>query len=265
MSETADRAARTAVELSRHIGVDHHDVLVVLGSGLSGVAQELGADAPSVRLDFLPYFPHFSAPGHRTEAWSVPLGDRRILMMAGRSHLYEEISLAEVMHPLRTGLATGCSTAILTAAVGGLRPELTSGTVVAIRDQINFTGRSPLEGPDFVDMIDAYDPVLRKLALATPGSPIHPEEAVYAQVSGPQFETPAEAAMLGQLGADVVGMSMALETIAARQAGARVLGLAMVTNASAAPDVDVEEVLGTANAAVPIVAAIVRHVVVSML
>jgi len=264
MTEAADRPGRTAHELARRLGVDHHDVLVILGSGLGGVAEQLGADSPSLTLDTLPYFPHFTAPGHRAEAWSIAVGTRQVLVMAGRCHLYEGHTPDETVHPLRTGLATGCDTVILSAAVGSLRPDLSTGALVVLADQINLTGRTPLAGPQFIDMVDAYDPTLRALALATPEVTLDPRPAVYAQVPGPQFETPAEVRMLGALGADVVGMSLALETIAAREAGARVLGLGMVTNAAAGPDTGGDDIARVALAATASVAAIVRHVVVSM-
>ena len=264
MSEGPDQATRAARELTRRIGVDHHDVLVILGSGLAEVAETLGSGCPSTLLSTLPHFSTFTAPGHRAEAWSVPIGPSRVLILAGRSHLYEGADLSDVVHPLRTGLATGCGTVILTAAVGGLHDDLPAGALVTVADQINLTGRTPLEGPQFIDMAEAYDPDLRRVALATPDSILDPRDAVYAQVSGPQFETAAEAAMLRTLGADVVGMSMALETIAARHSGARVLGLAMVTNASGAPGVEMEDVEKVAVVAVPTVADVVQHVVRSI-
>jgi len=178
--------------------------------------------------------------------------------MAGRCHLYEGIDLDEVVHPLRTGIAAGCHTVILTAAVGGIRPDLTTGTIVTVTDHLNLTGRSPLRGPQFIDMVDAYSPDLRRLAHS---APVQSSDGVYAQVPGPQFETPAEVNMLRAMGADVVGMSMALETIAARKAGADVLGLAAVTNAAATSGHDI----AAAGAdACPSVAAIIRHVVESL-
>ncbi len=264
MSEAPDRAARSAGELARRIGVDHHDILVILGTGLAGVAEDLGSSSQSIPLDNLPYFPVYTAPGHRAEGWSVPVGDKRVLILAGRRHLYEGIELGDVVHPLRTGLATGCDTVILTAAVGSLRDDLPSGTLVTVADHINLSGHTPIVGPHFVDMVGAYDPELRATALATSDVTIDPRPAVYVQVAGPQFETPAEASMLRTLGADVVGMSMALETIAARELGARVLGLAMVTNTSAGPDGALTDIARVAHESVPTVAAVIRHVVVSL-
>jgi purine-nucleoside phosphorylase len=263
MVEQAERSTLTARELARRTGTDHHDVLVILGSGLATAAHELRAGhEDTIPLATLPFFPHYTATGHHAEGWSVELGRTRLLIMAGRCHLYEGIDLDEVVHPLRTGIAAGCHTVILTAAVGGIRPDLTTGTIVTVTDHLNLTGRSPLKGPQFIDMVDAYSPELRRLAQSAPAET---KDGVYAQVPGPQFETPAEVNMLRAMGADVVGMSMALETIAARQAGADVLGLAVVTNAAATAEPDTVERIAVAGAAAASnVAAIIRHVVMSL-
>ncbi len=271
MEAAADRAAHSARELARRLGVDHHDVLVVLGSGLSGTAELLGAGEESVPLDTLPYFPPYTAGGHRARAWSVDHNGRRLLVLGGRCHLYEGLTPAEVVHPLRTGLAAGCHTVVLTAAAGGIREDLVTGSVMVVDDHVNLTARSPVVGPDFVDMADAYAPRLRELALdlatAEPAAAVlAARPGVYAQLTGPQFETPAEIRMLRAAGADVVGMSMALETIAARQVGAAVLGLALVTNPAAAANatIDFTGIADAGAAAAPVVAAIVRHVVGSL-
>jgi purine-nucleoside phosphorylase len=271
MDDAAERAARSARELARRIGVDHHDVLIVLGSGLSGVAELLGGEEDWVPLDTLPFFPPYSAAGHRAHGWSLELAGRRLLVLGGRTHLYEGFEPAEVVHPLRTGIAAGCSTVILTAAAGGIREDLHPGSIMLLEDHLNLTDRSPLQGPDFVDMVDAYSPTLRALAAATPdpgaAEALADRPGVYAQLPGPQFETPAEVRMLKGLGADVVGMSMALETIAARAAGVDVLGLAVVTNPAAAaepPLSDLAAIVAVGTAAAPAVAEIVRHVVGSL-
>jgi purine-nucleoside phosphorylase len=269
MEDAADRAAHSARELARRLGIDHHDVLVLLGSGLSGAAEALGAGQNSVPLDTLPFFPAYTAGGHRAHGWSVEHNGLRLLVLGGRCHLYEGLTPAEVVHPLRTGIGAGCRTVILTAAAGGIRDDLGPGSVMVVDDHLNLTGRSPLIGPDFVDLADAYTPQLRALALSTPDSAasvLSTRSGVYAQLGGPQFETPAEIRMLRTIGADVVGMSMALETIAARQAGADVLGLALVTNPAAAANatIDVADIAAVGTAAVPAVAAIIRHVVGSL-
>jgi len=253
MADATDNATRTARELARRTGVERHDVLVILGTGLAPAAEQLGAAGPSIPLATLPFFPRYTATGHHAQ----------VLVFAGRCHAYEGIDLSEVVHPLRTGIAAGCSTVILTAAVGGIREDLVTGSVMAVADHLNLTGRSPLSGPEFVDMVGAYAPGLRAQAVATPGVPT-PATGVYAQVLGPQFETPAEIRMLRTLGADVVGMSMAFETIAARHAGAEVLGLAVVTNEAAGASSGTADIAAAGAGAVPVVAEIIRHVVVSL-
>jgi len=263
MTDAPDNAARTARELARRTGVERHDVLVILGTGLAPAAERLGATGPSIPLATLPFFPRYTATGHHAQGWSVPVGDKMMLVFAGRCHAYEDIDLSEVVHPLRTGIAAGCSTVILTAAVGGIREDLTTGSIMAVSDHLNLTGRSPLSGPEFVDMVDAYSPALRERAASTPGiAAVNP--GVYAQVPGPQFETPAEIRMLRILGADVVGMSLAFETIAARHAGAAVLGLAVVTNEAAGDESGTAEIAAAGAGAVPTLAEIVRHVVMSL-
>src|SRR5580704_15292739 len=150
MAEGADRAARTARELARRTGVEHHDVLVILGTGLAGTAELLGATGSSIPLATLPFFPRYTATGHHAQGWSVPIGGKMVLVFAGRCHLYEGIDISDVVHPLRTGIAAGCRTVILTAAVGGIREDLVTGSVMALADHLNLTGRSPLSGPEFV-------------------------------------------------------------------------------------------------------------------
>jgi len=269
MEAAADRAEQSARELARRLGIDHHDVLVLLGSGLSGAAEVLGAGEEPVPLDTLPFFPPYTAGGHRAWGWSVEHRGLRILVLGGRCHLYEGLTAVEVVHPLRTGLAAGCRAAILTAAAGGIRQDLATGSVMVVEDHLNMTGQTPLTGPDFVDMADAYSPRLQALALSAPepaASALSARPGVYAQLTGPQFETPAEIGMLRTAGADVVGMSMALETIAARQAGIDVLGLALITNSAAAVSstIDIADIADVGAAAVPAVAAVVHHVVGSL-
>ena len=270
MEDVAERAVHSARELARRLGTDRHDVLVVLGSGLSGTAELLAGGADPLPLDTLPFFPPYTAGGHRSHGWSVDVAGRRALVLGGRCHLYEGRTPAEVVHPVRTGIAAGCSTVVLTAAVGGIRDDLIPGSLMVVEDHLNLTGRSPLQGLDFVDMVGAYAPRLRATALSaaavSPALPLAPHPGVYAQLPGPQFETPAEIRMLRTLGADVVGMSMALECIAARSAGADVLGLALVTNlaASESSPVALAEVVEVGRTAAPSVAAVVRHVIGSV-
>jgi purine-nucleoside phosphorylase len=261
MTEAADNATRSARELARRTGVEHHDVLVVLGSGLSGVAEELGATGPSIPLSTLPFFPR-PAAGQHAHGWSVTIGTATALVFVGRSHTYEGIPLHEVLHPLRTGIAAGCTTVVLTESVGAVGEDLDVGSIVAVADHLNLTGHSPVAGPAFVEMADAYGPALRAAALSGPGIGPAVSEGVYAQRPGPERETRAELRMLRALGADVVGSALAYEATAARQADAQVLGLCVVTR-QAAGSATLDE--ATAAAAVtPAMAAMIRRVVTSI-
>src|ERR1700679_4174463 len=137
MSDAPDNATRTARELARRTGVEHHDVLVILGTGLAAAAERLGATGPSIPLATLPFFPRYTATGHHAQGWSVPIGGKMTLIFSGRGHAYEGLELSDVVHPLRTGIAAGCATVILTAAVGGIRPDLAPGAVMAVSDHLN--------------------------------------------------------------------------------------------------------------------------------
>ncbi len=223
-------AARAAAVIAERTGTDRHDAAVVLGSGWAAAAAALGTPAAELAMADIPGFAAPCAEGHRARVLSVPVGPRRVLVMLGRVHAYEGYGLHEVVHPVRTACAAGAGVVVLTNAAGGLCPDYRVGRPVLIADHLNLTARSPLTGPQFVDLVDAYSPRLRALARS-----VDPElpEGVYAAVPGPHYETPAEIRMLRTLGADLVGMSTVPETIAARAAGAEVLGISLVTNLAA--------------------------------
>lgn len=229
----APDAAASARRLAAITGVDRHDVVAVLGSGwlpaadVLAAAGEVSADGPVTELGG---FPPPSVPGHAGRVRSVRLGGKNLLLFLGRVHAYEGHDLAVVTHGVRTACAAGAATVVLTNAAGGLRDGLAVGQPVLVSDHLNLTGRSPLVGPRFVDLTDAYAPRLRALARSVDPSL---EDGVYAALPGPNFETPAEIRMLRTLGADLVGMSTVHETIAARAEGAEVLALSLVTNLAA--------------------------------
>ena len=213
-----------------------HDAAVVLGSGWSPAADAIGAAGTEIPLAELGGFPASTVPGHAPTVRSVAAGTVRVLVFLGRVHLYEGLSPATVVHGVRTAVAAGCRTVVLTNAAGGIRTGLSVGEPVLISDHLNLTGRSPLAGPPpsigqrFTDLTDLYSPRLRELAKQI--DPTLPE-GVYAGLTGPHFETPAEIRMLRTMGADLVGMSTVLEAIAARAAGLEVFGLSLVTNLAA--------------------------------
>nr|WP_203010501.1 purine-nucleoside phosphorylase [Frankia nepalensis] len=226
-------AAASAARLTAATGADRHDVAVVLGSGWKPAAETLAARGrvlAEVSFAELGGFPETTVPGHGASVRSVELNGRRLLLFLGRVHAYEGHDLAHVVHGVRTACAAGVSTVVLTNAAGGLRPDMYVGQPVLVADHLNLTGRSPLVGPAFTDLTDAYAPRLRALARE-----VEPTlaEGVYAALPGPHFETPAEIRMLRVLGADLVGMSTVHETIAARNAGAEVLAISLVTNLAA--------------------------------
>jgi purine-nucleoside phosphorylase len=227
---TVPLATQAAAVVARRTGVDTHDVAIVLGSGWAPAVSALGAPTAAIPMADLPGFSAPTAAGHLGELLSIPIGTHRVLVLVGRIHAYEGHPLIDVVRPVRTAVAAGANTVVLTNAAGGLRENLEVGQPVLISDHLNMTGRSPLEGAHFVDMVDAYTPALRALARQVDPTLA---EGVYAGMSGPQYETPAEIRMLRTLGADLVGMSTVHEAIAARAAGAQVLGLSLVTNLAA--------------------------------
>jgi purine-nucleoside phosphorylase len=261
---TADpgRAARDAAgELLATVGWDGLDVALVLGSGWVPAADALGAPDAELPFTDLPGFARPSVEGHSGRLRALQVDGRRVLVMLGRTHLYEGRGTDAVAHGVRTAAAAGCRVVVLTNGAGSLRPEWPPGTPVLISDHLNLTHASPLRGATFVDLTDLYSRRLRELCRQ-----IDPSlgEGVYAQLRGPQYETPAEIRMLRTLGADLVGMSTTLEAIAAREAGLEILGVSLVTNAAAGmtgEPLNHEEVLAAGQAAASRMGALLRQLV----
>jgi purine-nucleoside phosphorylase len=251
--------------LAERTGVRRHDIAIVLGSGWQQAADAFGPAQATVPMAELPGFAAPTASGHAGELRSVRVGDHCVLLLLGRTHAYEGHDLSRVVHPVRTACAAGADTVVLTTnAAGGIREGLSVGDPVLIADHLNLTARSPLVGAEFVSLVDAYSPELRALARR-----IEPSlaEGVYAALPGPHYETPAEIRMLRTLGADLVGMSTVHETIAARAAGARVLGLSLVTNLAAGitgRPLDHTEVLAAGAASAARIGVLLRDVVAAL-
>jgi purine-nucleoside phosphorylase len=214
------------------------DCAIVLGSGFGGALRER-IDGTTVPYKKIEGMPEPGVAGHAGEARIGTLHQRRVVAFSGRFHLYEGRATDEVIYPILTAAHAGAKTIVLTNAAGGVNPEYVAGDLMLIADQINLTGTSPLIGADllpgqdarFIDMLDAYDPHLRELArhmAAEYGIVMH--DGVYAGLTGPAYETPAEARWLRTIGADAVGMSTVLETIAARALGCTVVGFSLITN-----------------------------------
>ncbi|HET9186587.1 MAG TPA: purine-nucleoside phosphorylase [Acidothermaceae bacterium] len=259
--DPATKAADAAARLAELTGVGNHDVAVVLGSGWVPAADAIGAATHEIAVTELPGFAPPAVAGHAGKLRSIPVGDRRVLVLLGRTHLYEGHGVASVVHGVRTAVAAGCRTVVLTNGCGGLREGFVPGQPVLINDHLNLTAVSPLQGAIFVDLTDLYS--LRLRAIAREVEPTLPE-GVYAQLPGPHYETPAEIRMLRTLGADLVGMSTALEAIAARAVGAEVLGISLVTNLAAGMSgepLNHEEVLTTGRESAQRMGALLAQVV----
>ncbi|GAB2798224.1 purine-nucleoside phosphorylase [Streptomyces sp. NPDC054796] len=224
---SADAAAARLRELT---GTDSHDVALVMGSGWVPAADALGTPEQEFPVTDLPGFPAPAVAGHAGMIRSYRAGDKRALVFLGRTHYYEGRGVAAVAHGVRTAVAAGCKTIVLTNGCGGLREGMRPGQPVLISDHINLTATSPIVGANFVDLTDLYSPRLRALCQEIDPSL---EEGVYVQFPGPHYETPAEIGMVRAIGGDLVGMSTVLEAIAAREAGAEVLGISLVTNLAA--------------------------------
>jgi purine-nucleoside phosphorylase len=262
-------AKQAASELVAVLGPPPPDVALILGSGWGQAVPELGEPVASVPMAKLAGFPAPTVPGHAGTASIIEVAGHRVLVLAGRTHLYEGGPVAVVVHPVRSAVLAGCKTVVLTNAAGSLRTEWPVGRPVLIADHLNLTGHSPLVGPApppdypsrFVDLSAAYSPRLRDIARRVDPSLA---EGVYAALLGGAFETPAEIRMLRTLGADLVGMSTALETIAAVHLGAEVLGVSLVTNLAAGLSpgrLDHQEVLAAGSEAAAPLGRLLRTVI----
>ncbi|WP_180935802.1 purine-nucleoside phosphorylase [Nocardioides ungokensis] len=229
--QTPQQEAKAAADrLAELTGVPHHDVALVLGSGWLPAVDALGEATAEIDTTDLPGFSAAAVAGHSGKIRSVRAGDRNLLVFLSRTHYYEGKGVRAVVHGVRTAAAAGCRTIVLTNGCGGLKETWTPGTPVLISDHINLTGRSPIEGANFVDLTDLYSSRLRTLCREVDPSL---DEGVYVQFPGPHYETPAEIGMVRAIGGHLAGMSTTLEAIAAREAGMEVLGISLVTNLAA--------------------------------
>lgn len=263
-AEDAAAAIRAACPDVPRIGV-------VLGSGLNELADRL-SDAARIPYDRIPHFPRPTVAGHHGTALVGRIGGRLVLMLQGRFHHYEGHELEAVTFPIRVMQRLGVTTLVLTAATGGIRPDLKAGDLVILGDHLNLLGINPLRGANddrlgarFPDMTEVYSPRLRSIAAEEAARlSIRLAEGVYACMPGPSYETPAEVRMLRILGADVVGMSTVPEAIVARHAGMEILGIALVANAAAGvvgTPISHDEVLDVGRDAAPRLASLVERVI----
>jgi purine-nucleoside phosphorylase len=249
-----DRAEKAARLIRSRIQTET-SVAVVLGSGLGGFADELTNAAP-IRYDEIPGFAQATVEGHAGRLVIGQIGESAVAAMQGRFHFYEGYSLEEVTFPIRVLKLLGVRTLILTNASGALNVEFTPGSLMVITDHINLMGVNPLIGPNderfgsrFPDLTNSYAAELQDVVLQEArGMGMQMFRGVYASLTGPSYETPAEIHMVRSLGADAVGMSTVPEAIVARHMDMKVVGISCITNLAAGVSdrpVDHEQVIAT--------------------
>jgi purine-nucleoside phosphorylase len=258
----AQQAADRIAELT---GVGRHDVALTLGSGWGKAADLIGETTHTIAATDVPGFSKPALEGHVGTLRSVLLpSGKRALVIGARTHYYESHGVRRVVHSVRTAAATGATTMILTNGAGGIKEHWKPGTPVLISDHINLTADSPLEGATFIDLTDLYSARLRDLARSIDPSL---DEGVYCQFRGPHYETPAEVQMAKAIGGHIVGMSTALEAIAARQAGMEILGMSLVTNLAAGiqkTPLSHEEVIEAGREAEPVISKLLAEIVAAL-
>ncbi|GAA1926930.1 purine-nucleoside phosphorylase [Microbacterium aoyamense] len=255
-------AAEAAEDIARLTGVDRHDIALTLGSGWGKAAELIGETTASFPATEVTGFSKPALEGHVGTLRSVrtPKG-RNVLVIGARTHFYEGHGPRRVVHSVRTAAATGARTMVLTNGAGGIRHTWKPGTPVLISDHINLTGASPLEGATFIDLTDLYSLRLRDVARQIDPSL---DEGVYCQFRGPQYETPAEVQMAKSFGGHIVGMSTALEAIAARQSGMEILGMSLITNMAAGiqtTPLSHQEVIDAGREAEPVISSLLARVI----
>jgi purine-nucleoside phosphorylase len=224
-------AKQAAAQLAEATGVATHDIALTLGSGWGQAAELIGETTHTIPATEITGFSASKVVGHSGTLRSILLpSGKRALVIGARTHYYEGHGVRRVVHSVRTAAAAGATTMILTNGAGGIKESWRPGHPTLISDHINLTADSPLEGATFIDLTDLYSQRLRELART-----VDPDldEGVYVQFRGPHYETPAEVQMAKTLGGHIVGMSTALEAIAAREAGMEILGMSLITNLAA--------------------------------
>ena len=255
-------AQQAAHYIAEHTGVPSHDIALVLGSGWGEAAELIGETTATLSAAEIPGFSAPAVQGHVGTIRSVLTTDgKRALVLGARTHYYEGKGVRAVVHGVRTAAAAGAKVMVLTNGCGGLNPDWQPGTPVLISDHINLTATSPLEGATFVDLTDLYSSRLREVARSVDPTL---DDGVYAQFTGPHYETPAEVRYAKTIGADLVGMSTALEAIAARHAGMEVFGISLVTNLAAGISpvaLSHQEVLEAGQAAGPRISKLLAEII----
>ena len=272
MSHLKERVRKATAFLASRLDY-RPQIGVVTGTGLGGAVDRLDG---MMTIDYsdIPHFPLATVVSHSGRLMAGTINGHPLIVMQGRFHLYEGYGPEEVTFPVRVMQALGVRQLILSNAAGGMNPELRQGDLMLICDHINLTGENPLVGPNdeawgprFPDMTAAYDPsLIQRTRRAADSLDIVLKSGVYAGLKGPSLETPAEIRYLKTIGADAVGFSTVMESIAAVHAGMRVLGVSTITNIND-PDrpvvASVEEIVAVANQAAPLLSRLIEAVVSS--
>ncbi len=255
-------AAEAAADIARLTGVEKHDIALTLGSGWGKAADLIGEAVATIPATEVTGFSKPALEGHVGTLRSIRTpGGKNVLVIGARTHYYENHGVRRVVHSVRTAAATGAKIMVLTNGAGGIRETWKPGQPVLISDHINLTADSPLEGATFIDLTDLYAKRLRDIARTVDPTL---DEGVYTQFRGPHYETPAEVQMAKHIGGHIVGMSTALEAIAAREAGMEILGFSLITNLAAGiqqTPLSHAEVIEAGREAEPVISALLARVV----
>ena len=251
------------------------EIVIQLGTGLGGLTNRVEAEQ-IIPYANIPFFPQSTVTSHQGNLVIGSLGDKRVMILSGRVHYYEGYSTREITLPIRVMQLLGAKTLLITNASGGLNPIFLPGTIMIIRDHLNFLGENPLRGPNvdkwgprFPDLSVPYNPSLVKLALDSGYNCgiKNVVSGVYGCIPGPSLETPAETRWLRQSGADAVGMSSVPEIITAIHGGLDVLGLSVVSNVND-PDnfqpILIEDILAAAAAVQPLLEQLIIEIIHQM-
>ncbi len=268
-----DRAERAAQTISARATVKPR-IALVLGSGLGAFADEF-TDAVAIPYQEIPGFVSSTAQGHKGRLVTGNVDGIPVVAMQGRVHFYEGYSLEEVTFPIRTFKSMGIDTVILTNAAGGIDVQLTQGALMVISDHLNLMGVNPLRGanddrfgPRFPDMTEVYSRELQELVTEEARRlGITVRRGIYAALTGPSYETPAEIHMLRACGADAVGMSTVPEAIVARHLGMSVIGISCITNMAAGISeqaINHEEVMETGQKVKATFTQLLRQIITSL-
>lgn len=262
MENSQQIAFDAATKIKQIAKIDSLDIGLTLGSGWAKAADLAGEELASINAAEIPGFHKPSVSGHSGKLRIIKLFSGKTAVVIGaRTHFYEGYGVDAVSHGVRVSAALGAKTMVLTNGAGGIKGTWKPGQPVMISDHINLTSNSPLSGANFVDLTDLYSSRIREIALSVDSTL---DQGVYVQFPGPHYETPAEVQMAKAMGGDIVGMSTALEAIAAREAGLEVFGMSLITNLAAGiqkTPLSHAEVLEAGAQAEPVIAKLLAEII----